>query len=352
MLLLYHAFVFLYSVFMSFNRRFSGCFVALNVRLEGLMPVLTPLGVLLGLLLSRFFIHLRPFIPWMFGIITLSGALKLKAREFGLALRNPLPILLFFFASHVLMPLAVLLTASLVFRGDPDTVSGYILVYSVPTAVSGFIWVNIYKGDNALALALILLSTVAAPLVVPGTMSVLMGTQVSLDTGGIAFSLVLMVVVPTLIGVSANEISRGKIPQAVSPFLNPLAKLCLILVIAANASAVAPLVRFADPHVWLVAAVCVFFAVLGYFFARFIGLACRLPQDKRVTIFFSSGLRNISAATTIAIEFFPQAAALPALLGIVFQQSTAAIMGRFLLGSASEKAPKPRREEDKPLRHG
>ncbi|MDR3192185.1 MAG: bile acid:sodium symporter, partial [Treponema sp.] len=276
----------------------------------------------------------------MFGIMTLSGALKLKAREFGLVLRNPLPILLFFFSSHVLMPLAALLVASLVFRGNPDTVSGYILVYSVPTAVSGFIWVNIYKGDNALALALILISTVAAPLVVPGTMSILMGTRVSLDMSGIALSLILMVVIPTLVGVSANEASRGKIPQTVSPVLNPLAKLCLILVIAANASAVAPQLRFTDPHVWFVAAVCVLFAVLGYFLARFIGLVCRLERDKRITIFFSSGLRNISAATTIAIEFFPPAAALPALLGIVFQQSMAAIMGRLLLGPLSGKPPK------------
>jgi predicted Na+-dependent transporter len=326
---------------MSFKQQLAGSFVALNKRLERMMPILTPLGVLLGILLPGFFINLRPFIPWMFGIMTLSGALKLKAREFGLALRSPLPMLLFFFSSHVLMPLAAYLVAKLVFRGDADTVSGYVLVYSVPTAVSGFIWVNMYRGDNALALALILISTVVAPLVVPGTMSILMGTQVVLDMSGIALSLILMVVVPTIIGVSANEISRGKIPLVISPFLNPLAKVCLILVIAANASAVAPKLRFNDPHVWLVAVVCIFFAVLGYFLSRFIGIICRLPRDKRVTIFFSSGLRNISAATTIAIEFFPEAAALPALLGIVFQQTMAAIMGRFLLGSAQEKPDKP-----------
>jgi predicted Na+-dependent transporter len=195
-----------------------------------------------------------------------------------------------------------------------------------------------YKGDNALALALILISTVVAPLVVPGTMSILMGTRVVLDMSGIAISLILMVVVPTLVGVSANEISHGAAPRVAGPFLNPLAKVCLILVIAANASAVAPKIRFDEPRVWLIAAVCVLFAVLGYFLSRFIGIICRLPQDKRVTIFFSSGLRNISAATTIAIEFFPEAAALPALLGIVFQQTMAAIMGRLLLGTGPGKA--------------
>jgi predicted Na+-dependent transporter len=305
--------------------------VALNARLERLMPVLTPLGVLLGFVLPRVVIQLRPLIPWIFGIITLSGALKLKAREFGLTLRSPLPILVSLFSSHVIMPLAALLIASLIFRGDTDTISGYILVYSVPTAVSGFIWVSMYKGDNALALALILIATLAAPLVVPGTMSLLLGARVDLDMTGIAVSLVMMVVVPTIIGVAANEISRGKVPQAISPYLNPLAKVCLLLVVAANASVVAPKIRFNDPKVWLVAGMCIFFAALGYVLSKITGVICRLSAEKRVTIFFSAGLRNISAATTIAIEFFPEAAALPALLGIVFQQTMAAIMGKVLL---------------------
>jgi tagaturonate reductase len=307
--------------------------VALNTRLERLMPALTPTGVVLGFLLPAVFIKLRPFIPWIFGIMTLSGAIKLKAREFGLVLRDPLPIAVTFFSAHLIMPLAAFLVSTFVFREEGGIIAGYVLVYSVPTAVSGFIWVNMYRGDNALALALILISTVAAPFIVPLTMSALLGTRVVLDMSGIALSLVMMVVVPTVIGIGANEISRGKIPRIIGPCLNPIAKLCLILVIAANAAAVAPRVRLNDPQVWIIAAVCILFAAMAYCLSRLIGLVCRLNGEKQVTVFFSTGLRNISAAATIAIEFFPEQAALPALLGIVFQQTMAALMGRLLLGS-------------------
>jgi tagaturonate reductase len=310
---------------------------AINARLERFMPILTPSGVVLGFLLPQVFIVLRPFIPWIFGIMTLSGALKLTAREFGNTLRRPLPILLTLVTSHVIMPLVVLFIASLIFRGEGDTVSGYILVYSVPTAVSGFIWVNMYKGDNALALALVLIATILAPILVPGTMSLLLGTKVTLDMSGIALSLVMMVVVPTIVGIVTNEVSRGKIPRIICPYLNPLAKFCIILIIAANAAAVAPRVRFDNPRVYIIAGVCILFAALGYCLSRVIGILCRLSPEKQITIFFSSGLRNISAAATIANDFFPEAAALPALLGIVFQQSMAAIMGRALLGSRRGK---------------
>lgn len=310
---------------------------ALNRGLERFMPVLTPFGVILGFLFPLVFIQLRPFIPWLFSILTLSGALRLRVKDLGRAVQDPLPILLFFLSAHVMIPLAVFLLCRLVFSGDGDTISGYVLLFSVPTAVSGFIWVSIYQGDSALALTLILLDTLAAPLVVPHTVSLFLGSQVALDMTGITLSLIFMVVAPTIIGVTLHEASRGKIPLLISPYLNPLGKICIISVIAANASAVAPQVRFDNPKVWFVAVFCVFFSIFGYSCSKLTGILGRLRHEKMVAIFFIAGLRNISAATTIAIEFFPEAAALPALLGIVFQQSIAAIMGKLVLGRKKRK---------------
>jgi predicted Na+-dependent transporter len=309
---------------------------AANTRLERMMPVLTPVGVALGFALPGPCAALRPGIPWFFAIITLSGALKLRVRELGHTLRHPLPLILTLFSSHVIMPLLVFFLSGIIFKGEGDIVSGYLLLYSVPTAVSGFIWVTIYRGDNALALALILIATLAAPVVTPGTMSALLGTRVALDMLGIALSLVMMVVVPTILGVTANEASRGRAPVVLLPYFTPLSKICLILIVAANAAVVAPQVRFDDPQVWIIAAVCILFAVIGYGVSRIIGVLCRLNRAQQVTVFFSSGLRNISAAATIAIEFFPESAALPALLGIVFQQTIAAFMGRLLLGPSTK----------------
>jgi predicted Na+-dependent transporter len=82
------------------------------------------------------------------------------------------------------------------------------------------------------------LDTIAAPFLVPGTLSLLCGAKVALDMTGMAVSLVLIVVIPTILGVAINEASRGKIPARISPYFNPFSKICLMLVIAANASAV------------------------------------------------------------------------------------------------------------------
>jgi predicted Na+-dependent transporter len=326
---------------MGHKRKIAELATVLNRQLERLMPVLTPSGVFLGFLFPQVFIYLRPLVSWLFAIMTLSGALKLRVRELGMTLRRPLPILLFFLASHALLPLAVLFISGIFFAGDADTISGYILVYAAPTAVSGFIWVSIYRGDNALALAVILLDTLAAPVIVPGTVSLLLGTRIALDMSGIALSLIMMVVIPTIIGIAVNEFSRGKAPPLIVPYLNPAAKVCIILVIAANASAIAPQVHPEDPKVWAIGALCIGLSVIGYFLSKLVCVLGRLSPPKRVSIFFAVGLRNISAATTIAIEFFPEAAALPAILGIVFQQTMAAVMGKLLIRPVEAAEPEP-----------
>jgi len=262
--------------------------------------------------------------------MTFSGALKLTAKELGIAVRSPVVILLFFFTSHIIMPLAALLLSSLFFN-DTDLITGFVLLFAGPTAVSGFIWVSIYKGDKALGLTLILLSTILAPLIVPITLSVLIGEKVVLDMSGIAISLLFMVVIPTIIGVLINEISKTKIPKIICPGLDPLAKICLILVIAANSSVVAPNIRFNDFLIWKIALLCIFLTVLGFILAKLTGKIVKCNEEKSISMFFAGGLRNFSAVLTIAVAFFPEVTALPTLLCIVFQQIIAAIMGKLMI---------------------
>ena len=263
--------------------------------------------------------------------MTFSGALKLRPAQLGTTIRSPSPILLFFFAAHIIMPVFAMAVSSL-FLANQDVTAGFILLFSGPTAVSGFIWVSIFKGDMALGLTLILLDTLFAPLVVPGGVSLLMGAKIAMAGSSIALSLLFMIVVPTFLGVTVNEISKGKIPALVCPWFDPFAKMCLMAVIAANASIIAPGMRFNDPLVWKTAAFVIALTFAGFFIIRFTAVIgkCRSPKD--ISMIIAGGLRNNSAIMTIAVNFFPEAAALPTLLSIMFQQSIMAIMGKVFLG--------------------
>jgi predicted Na+-dependent transporter len=296
------------------------------------MPVLTPIAVVLGLLLPHVFITFRPFVPWLFGTITFAGALNLRFREIGKSITDPIPLALFFFSTHVVMPVLAFLAGSLAFPDSPDTVSGYVLLFSIPTAVSGLIWVSIYRGDRALSLSFIFLDTLIAPLVVPFTVSLLLGAKIALDMRGMTGSLLLMVVFPTIAGVLLNETSKGAVPRVISPYLGPFSKLCFVLVISANTSAIASQLNPANPKIWIIGGMGIFLTVLGFLFSKLIGVLGRLSPGKRGSLFFAGGLRNISAAATLAIDFFAPEAALPCILGMLFQQILSALMGRLFLG--------------------
>ncbi len=321
---------------MESQRGLAGAALRLNTLLEAAMPVITPTGVILGFLFPDLFIRLRPYIPWLFAGITLAGALKLRARDLGEAAASPVPVLGFFAAAHVLMPVLALAVSRLVLPGDTEAAAGFVLLFSAPTAVAGFIWVSIYRGDEALALALILLDTLAAPFVLPFTVSALLGASIRLDGAAMAASLALMVVLPTVLGVALNETSRGRIPRAVRPYLTPLAKILLALVIAANSAAVAPAVDFSEARVWVVGAAGIGLTTAAFLLGRALGLLPGIGPARRRGLVFTMGLRNISAVAAIAIAFFPEAAALPAVLGMFFQQTLAAVFGRVLLGRPSD----------------
>ncbi|MCL2804947.1 MAG: bile acid:sodium symporter family protein [Treponema sp.] len=308
----------------------------LNNILGRIIPVTTPLAVALGFLFPDVFRNFRPFVPWLFGMMTFSGALKLKATELGDAVKNPLPIFLFFFTSHVIMPLFALFSSSIILD-KPDVITGFVLLFAGPTAVSGFIWVAIFKGDKALGLTLILLDTLLAPLIVPATIYFLMGANIQMQGGGIALSLLFMIVIPTIIGVFINETSKGKIPKVICPVLDPLSKICLMFVIAANSTAVAHNLRFRDPVIWIVAALCIVLTVIGFLLAKLNGVIGKCGDEKSTALIISGGLRNNSAVMTIAVTFFPELTVLPTLLSIIFQQTIAAIMGKLLIRKTVSK---------------
>jgi len=310
------------------SRKIKYAAVKLNHFLERFMPALTPFSIVIGFLLPSVFSVLRPFVQLLFGIMTFSGALKLRAAELGKSVRNPMPILLFFAAAHVIMPVCAMFISS-VFFANNDVVSGFVLLFSGPTAVSGFIWILILKGDIALCLTLILLDTLLAPAVVPVSISILMGAKTTMDMSGIALSLLFMVVIPTIIGVTVNETSKGKIPAAVCPYFDPFAKICLMLVIAANASIVAPAVKLNDPLIWQIGLLVIALTSAGFLLVKLIAVIAKCRDPKDITMIISGGLRNNSAVMTIAVAFFPSAAVLPTLMSIIFQQSIAAVMGKL-----------------------
>ena len=117
----------------------------LNYRLERIMPVLTPSGVILGLLLGSLISWMKPSVSYLFAFITFSGALGISSQDFFKVIRKPKAIFIFLFGTNLIMPLISWSLANLLFPNQSEVITGFVLLMAIPTALTGYIWSGIYK---------------------------------------------------------------------------------------------------------------------------------------------------------------------------------------------------------------
>jgi tagaturonate reductase len=112
------------------------------------MPVITPIGVVVGLALGSRIAAYKGWGTFFFACITFIGALQISFSQVAKALRRGRTIGMVLVCAHVLLPLIVKALASLAFPSSPSYVTGFILLSSIPIAVHSFLWTTIHAGTE------------------------------------------------------------------------------------------------------------------------------------------------------------------------------------------------------------
>ncbi|NEW06907.1 bile acid:sodium symporter family protein [Paenibacillus sp. SYP-B3998] len=314
-------------------------FLQLNRKLEKMMPLITPFGLLIGVLLGA---HLSSFAylsPWIFAFMTFSGSISSSFKEFVQVVVQPLPLLTTLVILHVIMPLLALGLGHVVYSNDPLTLTGLILAAAIPTGITSFVWVAIYCGNIVLTLSIILIDTLLSPFIVPYTLSVLVGTKVQMDMLVMMKGLFYMIVLPSLIGMLLNQWTRGKVKKQWSGRLGPFSKIAMGIVVAMNGSVIAPYLRDITSKLMGLALIVLLLASMGYLLGWLIAKLMRWNDDIVVALTFNGGMRNIGAGAVLAVAYFPAPVALPVVLGMLFQQSLASLFGYLLNKRYALKKP-------------
>jgi len=301
----------------------------LNKFLGKWMPLLTPFSVVIGVLLSGILHPLSFLVPWIFAFMTFIGSLTSNFKSVKYTLTHPLSLLLTLFILHIATPLWAFLIGHLFFHHDPYTITGLTLAVVIPTGITSVIWVNLYKGNIALTLAIILVDTLLSPFVVPLSMQLFVGEAVQLEVWGMMKGLFGMIVLPSIIGMLVNQFSKEQ-AIAWSKSLAPFSKIGLVLVVSINSSVVAPYLLQIDKHFIQVGLTAFFIALSGYLFSWLLGIITKRSKEEIVSMIYSGGMRNISAGAVLAVGFFPGPVAIPVVIGMLFQQILAALYGYFI----------------------
>ena len=314
-------------------------FSALNKHLNRWMPFITPVGAIIGLALGSSVSSLTFLVTFFFAIVTFTGAIKLKVSDFIKVLKHPQKLILAFLSAHIIAPFSLFLILKLTGLDKMMESTGFVLLTATPIAVSSYVWSQIFYGSGPLSLAIIFVDTILSPFVTPLTIRLLTSTAVNIDTHGMMVSLFYMVVLPSILGMVCNSFVKKELIDKALPSANCLSKLFLFLVIVLNTSKMSLYVEFSLKYIPIalgVIALVVFTFLVAYLFGR---LFCK-DEDELVSITIGGCMRNISASLVLATSYFPPAATFPVVFGIIFQQFSVGITGRFIFAKHIKEAEK------------
>ncbi|WP_079524215.1 bile acid:sodium symporter family protein [Solibacillus isronensis] len=302
---------------------------SLNQFIQRWMPVLTPLSLVIGVLLEKIGTHFLFLVPLLFAVMTFISSLNLKFRDIKVFKQHPKTILFMIAFLHILMPLWAFFLAELIFDDRLLTI-GFLISVAVPTGVTSVIWVTISKGNLPLSLAIILIDTLLAPILMPLILHLVVGESISLNTPALIFDLIWMIVLPSILGILVNEWTKGKLFEQYGKPMSLISKLCLFAIIMINSSAIAPYVKTIDWELAKVIAVVLFLAVSGYILSLVLGRLFWKSEADQATFVFNGGMRNIAVGVVIATTYFPSKVAMPVVFGMLFQQVLASIFYKII----------------------
>lgn len=314
--------------------------------LAGHMQIIVPICVALGVLFPQQIGVLKPIVPALFAFMTFQGALSNTFHQVAEVFHRPLHLILALLVSAVLIPIAAYAMGSLFFGSNPNLVCGIVLEYSVPVAVTAFMWISMFGGNGPLALTIILASSVISPVTIPLTLKLLLGATVSIDVPSMMQDMAFMIAIPAVLGIVINELTRGWGHEKLSPALSPACKFMMMGVIASNSTAMSEYVLHMNAVRLEVALFILVFAVSGFVVGFLVAHALHLPYSETTTMCFTCGMRNISSGAVIATQYFPGEVVFPVMCGTLFQQVLASLIGHlFERLTGEERAAQRKRVE-------
>lgn len=300
----------------------------LNSFLEKNPYLIVTTSLILGFVFPDFFIFLKPLVPWVFALYTLTQALKTGLRDLRRVFSSPLPLLLILLCVHGISPLFAYFLGKFAFGPDSPFFTGLVLTSTIPIAVSSTLWVGLAGGHLPLALTAVTIDSLLCPLTVPFLISLFLKKSVDFNASSLILSLLQMVLIPTLIGVLIHELKNGRHKTEHAHWRGLYAKFSLCFIIAVNiASAQKQILSSNVLALFLVILTFLLFNMaLGYWVARFMGYSPTLTR----TFIFVAGLRNNGVGIVIALSYFPPEVALPLIATILLQQPISSIILPFL----------------------
>eukprot|EP00208_Stichococcus_sp_RCC1054_P003742 CAMPEP_0206139832 /NCGR_PEP_ID=MMETSP1473-20131121/7478_1 /ASSEMBLY_ACC=CAM_ASM_001109 /TAXON_ID=1461547 /ORGANISM="Stichococcus sp, Strain RCC1054" /LENGTH=407 /DNA_ID=CAMNT_0053533751 /DNA_START=26 /DNA_END=1249 /DNA_ORIENTATION=+ len=248
------------------------------------------------------------------GFLMLSMGLTLTVEDFKQCAAKPAPILVGYFGQYCIKPLLGLIIAR-VLNLSPALATGLILVSCCPGGQASNVATYIAHGDVALSVLMTTASTVGAIFMTPLLTKLLAGALVPVDAAGLAWSTFQVVLVPTILGVTMNELFP-KVVKKITRVLPLIGVVLTTLLCASPVGQVSEVLKTMGPQLAAPVALLHAFAFgLGYFMCKVLGFNEKTAR----TVSIETGMQSAALGFMLAQAHFADAmVAVPSAVSVVF----------------------------------
>ena len=153
---------------------------------------------------------LRQTTVLLFAYMTFVTALSTSLRDFLQVLRHPWQPLWILALVHLASPFTAWIVGHVFYPDEPLIRIGYLIGASIPVGVTSIIWTALVQGDLAVSLVAVTLDTFLVPLVLPAFFHFAIGETIEISYLKMVEDLLLMVTIPSLLGMLCNDLSKGR----------------------------------------------------------------------------------------------------------------------------------------------
>jgi len=272
---------------------------------------------------------LRKIVVALFAYMTFVTALGTSFKEFTKVLRKPWIPLWVLILVHLVTPLTAYTVGMLFYPNDPDIRLGYLIGASIPIGVTSIIWTSLVKGDLGISFVAVTLDTFVVPVVLPLFFHIAVGQTIDINYGQMVIDLMLMVTVPSIMGMLLHDQTNGKTSGFSESLGGATSKAGLFIVIMINSAVVMPQITW-DISIIKTLVVTLLIVSAGFFVGYLGSFAVKeRTQGIILTMIFNVGIRNNACGLVIALTYFPPRVAIPMTLSILYQQPLATIIAHL-----------------------
>ena len=298
---------------------------------NNLFVVWVILGGISAFLFPNLFLYFGPYNKWFFALTMFGVGMTLHPDAFKNIFTRFWQVMVGVAAQFSIMPLLAFGVAWL-FKFDDNFTLGLILTGSDPGAMASNVLSYLAGADVAYSVSLTTCSTLLAPILTPLLTLLLAHVHFKVPFFEMFSMLCLTVVIPLLIGILLNKLMHKRI-EPIKNIFPAISTLFIVficaLVIAKNKEYLPQL------DTWLFAA-AIILNLLGLIGGYLVGMFCKFDLLKKRALSIEIGMQNAGLGSVLAINYFNERVALPAIIFVFICIFSAAILVPFWSRSAAK----------------